>query len=201
MMDNVLGYISIFSFFLLLVLIYCANVQWRRRKYRQIANELGAEFQSEGLFKSGKIAGTSNQRKYTVENQDGARGSGMWTIIEIQCANRGISLRIDGHFFKDFPDWRYAFTRGNKTERVFVTNVTLQGVGIPLEEKYKVEVQSLFQEFALLDYAFLRKGIIRIEQNSMSFMTHGILKRLEMIQQILSALTKVAERIESAPIA
>ena len=125
----------------------------------------------------------------------------MWTIIEIQCANRGISLRIDGHFFKDFPDWRYAFTRGNKTERVFVTNVTLQGVGIPLEEKYKVEVQSLFQEFALLDYAFLRKGIIRIEQNSMSFMTHGILKRLEMIQQILSALTKVAERIESAPIA
>lgn len=124
----------------------------------------------------------------------------MWTIIEMQCANRGIPLRIDGHFFRDFPDWRYAFTQGNKTERVFVTNVTLQGVGIPLEAKYKVEVQSLFQEFALLDYAFLRKGIIRIEQNSMSFMIHGILKRLEVIQQILSALTKVAERIESAPI-
>jgi hypothetical protein len=199
-MDNVLGPISIVGFFLFLVLIYCTNVQWRRRRYQRIANEIGAEYQSQGLFKSGKIAGASNQRKYTLENQDGARGSGMWTIIEMQCTNKGIPLRIDGHFFKNYPNWRYIFTRGDKTERVFVTNVTFQGAGVPLEEKYKIQVQSLFQEFAQLDYGFLRKGIIKIEDDRLSFMIHRILKNLEVIRQVLSILTRVAERIESAPI-
>ncbi len=200
MMDKVLGLLGIVGFFLFLVLIYCANVQWRRQQYRQLANELGAEYQSQGLFKSGKILGPSNQRNYTVENRDASRGAGMWTIIEMQCANRGIPLRIDGHFFKNFPDWRYASTQGNRTERVFVTNVTLQGVGIPLEERYKIRVQDLFQEFALLDYAFLRKGLIRIESERMSFMIHGILKNLEVIRQILSVLSRVAEHIEAEPI-
>ena len=83
---------------------------------------------------------------------------------------------------------------------VFVTKVTLQNVGIPLEEKYKTEVQGLFQEFALLDHAFLRKGILRIEQGTMSFTVRGILKKLELIRQILSVLTRLADRIESTPI-
>jgi hypothetical protein len=199
--DNVLGPISIVGFLLFMLLIYCANVQWRRRKYRLIADALGAEFQSQGLFKSGKIAGSTNQRKYTVENQDGARGSGMLTIVEMQCANAGILLRIDGHFFKGFPNWRYASTLGDRTERVFVTNITLQGVGIPLEEKYKTQVQNLFQEFALLDYPFLRRGLIKVEYDRMSFMVHGILNSLDVIRQILSVLSRVAERIETAPIA
>jgi len=185
---------------LFLLLVYCANVQWRRRKYRLIADALGAEFQSQGLFKSGKVAGFTNQRKYTIENQDGARGSGMLTIIEMQCANKGMPLRIDGHFFKSFPNWRYASTLGDRTERVFVTNVTIQGVGIPLQDKYKMQVQGLFQEFALLDYPFLRRGIIKVECERMSFMIHGILNNLDVIRQILSVLNRVAERIESSPI-
>ena len=160
----------------------------------------GAEYQSQGLFKSGKIVRSSSPRKYTVENEDGAHGSGMLTIIEMQCVNRGIPLHVHGRFFKNFPNWRYAFTKGDRTERVFVTNVTLQNVGIPLEEKYKTEVQGLFQEFALLDHAFLRKGILRIEQGTMSFTVRGILKKLELIRQILSVLTRLADRIESTPI-
>jgi hypothetical protein len=148
----------------------------------------------------GKIVGSSSPRKYTVENEDGARRSGMLTIIEVQCLNRGIPLHVHGRFFKNFPNWRYVFTKGDRTERVFVTNVTLQNVGIPLEEKYKIEVQGLFQEFALLDYAFLRKGILRIEQDTMSFTVRGILKKLELIRQILSVLTRLADRIESTPV-
>lgn len=200
LMANLLGLVYIVGFFLILLLVYCVHVQLRRQKYRQIANELGAEYQSQGLFKSGKIVGSSSPRKYTVENEDGARGSGMLTIIEMQCVNRGIPLHVHGRFFKNFPNWRYAFTKGDRTERVFVTNVTLQNVGIPLEEKYKTEVQGLFQEFARLDYAFLRKGILRIEQDTMSFTVRGILKKLELIRQILSVLTRLADRIESTPI-
>ena len=114
--------------------------------------------------------------------------------------NKGIPLHIHGHFFKTFPNWKYAFTRGDRTERVFVTQITLQNAGIPLEEKYRKEVQSLFQETALLNYALLRKGLISIEQETISFKVNGTLKKLEVIRQILSVLAAVAERIESAPI-
>jgi hypothetical protein len=199
-MSNALGLVYIASFFFFLLIIYCVHIQLRRRRYRQIASELGAEYQSQGSFKSGKIAGSGNNRKYTVENEDGARGSSTWTVIQMQCVNKGIPLHIHGRFFKNFPNWKYAFTRGDRTERVFVTNVTLQNVGIPLEEKYKLEVQGLFQEFALLNYAFLRKGLLRIEQDTMSFTIRGILKDLEVIRQILSVLTRLADRIESEPI-
>ena len=199
-MDTLLGLVSIAGFFFFLLIIVLCSYQLRRRKYKQIATELGAEYQSQGLFKSGKIAGSSNHRKYTVENEEGARGSGSLTLIEMQCVNKGIPLHIHGRFFKNFPNWKYAFTEGDRTERVFVTNVTLQNVGIPLDEKYRIEVQGLFQEFALLNSEILRKGQIRIEQDTMSFTIHGVLRKLEVIREILSVLTKVADRIESAPI-
>ena len=199
-MDTILGLVSIAGFFFFLLIIVLCSYQLRRRKYRQIANELGAEYQSQGLFKSGKIAGSNNQRKYTVENEEGARGSGSLTVIEMQCVNKGIPLHIHGRFFKNFPNWKYAFTEGDRTERVFVTNVTLQNVGIPLDEKYRIEVQGLFQEFALLNFEILRKGQVRIEQDTMSFTIHGVLRKLEVIRQIFSVLSTVADRIESAPI-
>jgi hypothetical protein len=199
-MDTLIGLISIAGFFFFLLIIVLCSYKLRRRKYQRIANELGAEYQSQGLFKSGKIAGSITHRKYTVENEAAARGSGSLTVIEMQCVNKGIPLHIHGRFFKNFPNWKYVFTEGDRTERVFVTNVTLQNVGIPLDEKYRIEVQGLFQEFALLNSEILRKGQVRIQQDSMSFTIHGVLRKLEVIRRILSVLSTVAERIESAPI-
>ena len=198
-MDTLLGLVSVAGFFLFSLILVLCSYQLRRRKYQQIANELGAEYQSQGLFKSGKIAGSSNRRTYTIENEEGSR-SGSWTVIEMQCVNKGIPLHIHGRFFKNFPNWKYAFTEGDRTERVFVTNVTLQNVGIPLEEKYRIEVQGLFQEFAPLNSEILRKGQVRIEQDSMSFTIHRVLRKVEVIREILSVLAGVADRIESAPI-
>jgi hypothetical protein len=199
-MANLLGLVYIAGFLFFLLIIVLCSYRLRQRKYRQIANELGAEYQSQGLCKSGKIAGSSNNRKYTVENEEGARGSGSWTVIEMQCVNKGIPLHLHGRFFKNFPNWKYAFTEGDRTERVFVTNVTLQNMGIPLEEKNKIEVQRLFQEFALLDYPFLRKGFLRIERDSISFTISGFLKKLEVIRQMLTLLATVADRVEAQPI-
>jgi hypothetical protein len=176
---NLLGLTYLAGVFLFLLSIYCIHVQLRRRNYRQIAAALGAEYQSQGPFMTGKIAGASNHRKYTVENRDGARGAGIWTVIQMQCANRGIPVWIRGGFFKSFPNWKYA---------------------VQLDEKYRSAVQGLFHEFALLNYAFLRKGTLRIEQETMSFTIGGILKNLEVMRQILSALASVADRIESQPI-
>jgi hypothetical protein len=179
LMANLLGLLYIAGIFFLLLTIYCVHVQFRRQKYRQIADALGAEYQSQGPFKSGKITGASNQRKYTIENPDGARGAGMWTVIEMQCENKGIPLWIRGGFFKSFPNWEYA---------------------VQVDEKYRSAVEGLFHEFALLNCSFLKKGILRIEQNTISFTIGGILRNLEVMRQILSVLAIVADRIESGPI-
>ena len=198
MIADLPGLVYVAGLLLFLLIIYCGQIQYLKWKYQQIAKELGAEYQSQGLFKAGRIAGSSNNRKYAVENVIRSRST--WTTVTMQCANKGIPLHLHGGFFKNFPNWKYAFTRGDRTERVFVKSVTLQNVGIPLEEKYQMDVQGLFQEFALLNYAFLRKGLLEIEQDSMSFSIGGVLKKLEVIRQILTVLTRVADRIESEPI-
>jgi len=195
-MDAFLGLVSAGGLLLILVLF---SYQLRRRNYRQIANELGAQYQSQGLFNSGKIAGAINQRTYGVETVDRGR-AGTWSTVKMRCVNKGIPLHIHGNFFNPFPNWKYAFTLGDRTERVFFTHLTLQNVGIPLEEKYRVEVQSVFQEFALLNYGFLRKGRLGIDQDSVVFTIRGPLRKLDVAQQILSVLTRVADRIEAAPI-
>jgi hypothetical protein len=195
-MDAFLGLVSAGG--LLLTLVLC-SYQLRRRKYRQIANELGAQYQSQGLFNSGKIAGAINRRRYAVETVDRGR-AGTWTTVRMQCVNRGIPLHIHGHFFNPFPNWKYAFTLGDRTERVFFTHITLQNVGIPLEEKYRVEVQSVFQEFAFLNHDFLRKGHLGVDQESVVFTIRGALRKLVVVQQILSVLAGVADRIEAAPV-
>jgi len=114
--------------------------------------------------------------------------------------NKGIPLHIHGHFFNPFPNWKYAFTLGDRTERVFFTHITLQNVGVPLEEKYRAEVQSLFQEAALLNYGFLKKGHLGIDQDSVVFTISGALRKLDIAQQILSVLAGVTARIEASPV-
>jgi hypothetical protein len=83
---------------------------------------------------------------------------------------------------------------------VFVTNVTVQNAGIPLEEKYRIQVQGLFQEFALLNSDILRKGQVRIAQDSISLTVHRVLRKVEMILAILSVSSTVADHIEFARI-
>src|SRR4029077_8386223 len=106
-MDALLALVSVGGFICLLLTLVLCSYQLRRRKYRQIANELGAQYQSEGLFNSGKIAGAINQRRYTAETVDRGRG-GTWTTVRMHCVNKGIPLHIHGRFFSPFPDWKYA---------------------------------------------------------------------------------------------
>ena len=100
----------------------------------------------------------------------------------MECVNRGIPLHVHGHFFNPFPNWKYAFTLADRTERLFFTHITLQNVGVPLDEKYRVAVQALFQEFALPDYVFLKKGHLGIEGGSIVFTMRGALRKLDVIR-------------------
>jgi hypothetical protein len=73
-------------------LFYFVSIHFRRLRYRKIAEELGAEYQSQGLFKTGEIAGSNNGRKFSIATKDtgGGRGSSNSTTISIHCANKGM---------------------------------------------------------------------------------------------------------------
>jgi len=194
-------FLFMFGAGVLIFLFYFVSIHFRRLKYRRIAEELGAEYQSQGLFRTGEIAGSSNGRKYAIATKDTGRGRGSsnWTTISMHCANKGMPLFMYGGFFKNFPNWKYAFTMGARKEKVFVTSIILQDAPVPLEEKYKSQVQSLFQEIALLQSDLLKKGYMKIQQDYISFTTRGVLKNAEAASQTISLLTNLADRIESAP--
>jgi hypothetical protein len=198
------GQVFAFELILAVLLFYFIYLQLRRLRYRKIAGELGAEYESQGLFRTGEIAGSSNGRKYTIRTRDVAayKSSSTWTTLSMDCLNKGIPLVLQGKFFKHFPNWRFAFTRGDIKERVFAVDVALQNAPVPLEEKYHSQVQRLFQEIALVDSVPLKKGGIRIEieRDSVSYTMHGVLRNVAMARQVVSLLTEVADRIESAPV-
>ena len=125
----------------------------------------------------------------------------------MECTNKGIPLHIYGRFFKDFPNWP-----GGETEKLIGANVIIANggnpldskyihVGTPLDEKYRRAIQGFFQEFATTDGAFLRRGQIVMGPDYVSFKLPGIMKKQEEIQKALSVLARLAERVESAPIA
>jgi hypothetical protein len=58
----------------------------------------------------------------------------------------------------------------------------------------------VFQEIALLGGDVLKRGSLKIEQNTISFTRHHVLTKEDRIRQIISQLTEVARRIESEPV-
>jgi hypothetical protein len=56
-MDVFLGLVTVGGFILFLLLLVFCSYQLRRWKYKQIANELGAEYQSQGYSKRAKSLG------------------------------------------------------------------------------------------------------------------------------------------------
>jgi hypothetical protein len=181
------------------LLFYFIYLQLRRRKYKSIARQLGAEYHSEGFFKAGKITGSGNGRQYTIDTRATARykSSSTWTMVSVQCANKGIPLQITGGFFRAFPDWRYASTVGDRKQKLLGKEIALLNSPVPLQEKQKLQVQGLFQAFALLHSALLMKGRLRVQADQVSFATRGVLRNSEEATQMIWVLSQIADRVES----
>ena len=186
----------------IVMVIFIISMQLRRKKYRSIAEELGAEYQSQGIFKGGEILGSREGRPFTMLTQDTGRGRGSsnWTSVTMHCSNQSIPLEMEGSFFKNFPDWKHAFTIGDRSQKVLGATIALQGVPIPLEEKYHAQVEALFQEVALVQKDLLKKGYVRIQQDQVMFKFHGVLKNADEARQSLALLADLARRIESNPV-
>jgi hypothetical protein len=203
-MDNsTAGPILVLGVGVFIFLIFFISIQLRRMKYRKIAEELGAEYQSQGLLRGGTIAGSSDGRQYSIRTRDTGRGRGSsnWTAISMRCTNQGIPLLMESGFFKSFPNWKYAFSVGDRTQKVLGAAITLQNAPVRLEEKYQSQVESLFHEVVLLHSDLLKKGYLRIQQDQITFNLHGVLRNAEVARQSVALLADLAHRIESNPVA
>lgn len=182
------------------LLLYFVLMQLRRGKYRGIADELRATYVPQGPFRSGEIGGSCNGREYSIRTR--ASRKTVWTTFTIGCINPGIGLYLGGRFFKDFPNWRFAYTTGAGSEGVFVANIVVSGGFVPLEEKYRPQVQNIFREIAPDETEWLGKWRNRLEikKDAISFTTHGALRNAEGARQILSFLANAASRVEATPV-
>jgi hypothetical protein len=166
---------------------YFLYLQLRRFRYRNIAEALHATYESQGVFKTGEIAGSSHGRNYRITTGVvvAPSDSGAYTTIAVVCINKGVALSIYGRFFRHFPDWRFAFTTGD-----------------PLDSKYYPRVQSLFHDIAVIfpNLVKNRRAQIDLKQEAISYRMHGVLTNAGTVKQILLLLTRLAERVESEPV-
>jgi hypothetical protein len=194
------GAVFVGAIFALALLVYLAVLQWRKIRYRKLAADLGATFCDQGFAATGEISGISDGRKYTVRTKAGGR-SGMWTVISADCANRGAGFTIDGAFFKKFPDWRFALMQGGGLNAVPGVTVALLGLGSPVRDNYKEPILELLRESSLQRGEVLKRGKLRIEKTAISFTRHGVIANAEIVRQTVAAISEIAGRIESQPVA
>jgi hypothetical protein len=170
-----------------LLVFYFLYLQLRRFRYRNIADQLRAAYESQGVFKTGEIAGSSHGRNYriTTGTVSSRSDSGTYTTVAVDCVNKGIDLSIYGRFFSHFPDWRFAFTTGD-----------------PLDSKYYARVQSLFHDIGVIFPNLVKKRRSRIDlkQEAISYRMRGVLTNAGTVKQILLLLTRLADRVESEPV-
>lgn len=199
MTDRLFGIVLIAATFAFALLIYLVFLQWRRTKFRKLAEALSATYRYQGFAATGEILGDDAGRKYNIITKAAGR-SGMWTIVSAECANRGIGITIFGGFFKHFPDWRFVYVHGDGKNVDRGVRIGLLGMGHPIDEKYKAPVQNLLQEVSLMSGAVLKRGELKIDQNSISFTKHYVLTNAETMRQIVSGITQIARRLESDPV-
>ncbi len=190
---GVIAIISVLYFFL---------IQHRKSQYRKIANELKADYISQGFFMTGKISGITNGKKFTIETikTSSGKSSTFWTHISMDCQNKGIPLFIRKDFFKNFPNWKAAFTRGERKERVFFTHIDIKNASVALEEKYQFRVLSVFQGIEPTYNKHIKKGNFNISESLISYKVNGIMKNPDRIKKVLDVLNRVAQNTENNPI-
>lgn len=173
----------------------------RVRHYKEIAIKLNAKYTPTSQSNA-EISGVFNGKEYTIKTlliggYGGTIGKAAyrWTEISIIYDNQATPLIIKKRFFKNFPDWKEIFTKGDRKERVFGAHINLKNVPIPIEEKYKQQVVQIFQELKCKYNQDIRKGDVSIDAAAVSYKTFGIITDLQKIKTILNFLEDITKSI------
>jgi len=193
----------IIASFIVLSIIAFWLLQKTRKLLRKMADDLQAKYESKGPFDYGKITGRCNNRAFEIKlKYESVVGSkSMYTFISMPFEYRGPSLLIRDGFFKNFPDWNeLRISWKAKEVNGVVKYFKLDRAVFPLDEKYRNQIYSIFSGIKTDDGNIFRWSTINISENKITFMRWGVLKRLEVIRDILAKISIIASRIEENPI-
>ncbi len=205
----------------LIAVSYFILVQRRIIKYKKISRYIGGKYVKDNIFKTGKIIGIKNGKKYIIEPVevgDRAAESHFRTFFSIECKNEGMLLLIKANFFKKFPDWKNIHKLKEKKEsNDFIGNL--------LNKNYKYNsygridkyifndvqrklIESIFcgQKFGSEKiYTNLKKSLtfhslIQIERNKIYLDIGELLLDKRKIRENIDLLEQISKRIEDQPI-
>jgi len=200
---------------------YFFLIQRRKIKYKEISRYIGGEYIKENIFKTGKIIGIKNGKKYAIEPievGDRAAETHFRTFFSIECKNEGILLLIKADFFKKFPDWKNIYKlKEKKEEKDFIgkflnKNYKNNSYGridkYSFDEMQKSLIKSLFcdQEigFNKIFKNFKKRlafpSLIQIERNKIYLDIGGLLLDKRKIRENIDLLEQLAKKIEVQPI-
>lgn len=216
-------YFIIFLFFV--VGVPCFLIFKRRiKKYKAIAHYVGGIYEPRGTFKTGRISGAVNGRKYNIEPVEvGSRTAETHfrTFFTIDCDNKGMLLLIKPKFFKSFPNWKYiSKLKEKKKENDFngkMLSADYKSNSYGREEKFDFDEsrKSLLEEklstlstdpaliYKKIKRIFTFPSLIQIERDKLTLdigelqLDTGSIKQIE---QYLELIEQIAKSIENEPV-
>jgi hypothetical protein len=163
-----------------LLTFYFLVIQFRRLRYRQLARKLSAQYVSEGLFKTGRIVGTSAGQEFVVEAfVRGFHGGRFFTSVSMPCSTGAIDLAADP-----------PVTPG--------VHLSLRSAAIPLEQSRDAKIMEMLSGFAS-EVPSLRKGRFYIQSGSVKWETDGILANERQIEMVVPLIQRIAKAVETPP--
>ena len=205
----------------LICLIYLFLIQRRKNKYKSIARYVGGEYIKESIFKTGKIIGTLNKKKYSIEPievGDRASETHFRTFFSIDCKNEGMLLLLKANFFKNFPDWKNIYKlKEKKEEQDFIgklLNENYRHNSYGRVDKYsfnevqKKLIKELFSNHRFDSneiYKSLKKrltfpSLIQVERNTICLDIGGLLLDKKKFKKYIYFLEQLSKKIEEHPI-
>jgi hypothetical protein len=204
--------IGIFYFFL---------IQRRKTKYKSIARYPGGDHLQESIFKTGKIVGIRNNKKYTIEPievGDRSAETHFRTFLSIDCKNEGMLLLLKVDFFKNFPDWKNLYKLKEKKEdkdfigKLLSQNYKYNSYGrideYEFNDAQKKLIVKLFSNhdfdsneiFKSLKKSLTFPSLIQIERDRVYLDIGGLLLDKKKLEMHICLLEKLSKKIEQQPI-
>jgi hypothetical protein len=185
---------------------YTILTQIRKHKYTSLASKLQAEYINTGFFEPGKITGKYLGKVFTIEPLVvGSASSGTYrTIISVKCRYNKDPLVIYRGFFKNYPDWKFVFKRGDKTEMKFFWIVNLNNTYVKIVDEEKSLLKKIFDSLStqsqeiisLMRGGFILSRYIILEDYSVKLALGGIVQDENKIENSLTFIKKVADNID-----
>jgi len=206
--------ICVLIILLLLAFSYFLILQYRRKRYKNIAAMIGGEYIDTGIFNIGKIIGTYKEKRYQIESYRdiGFRPTAYFPVsrgityfrtkVSLDCKNTGLLLQIFPRFFVKFPNWRYIYEiRAEET----VENYHLL---FNLEQHYKKPIENLLSRSVINSSEILNAlGAWPLTTNSLLITKEQVIldmrkipKDKSKIERVIKTLFNISQSIEKNPI-